>query len=163
MRRLGDTFRWKSENVSTTEVAEVLDRFPGVVEAIVYGVLVPGHDGRAGCAAVFVDPQMRQAFDVNGLLKHARANLPKYAVPVFLRLTSELAPMHNNKQNKVPLKKDGINVEQIEANSKDEMFWCPSALIHSRGASNDEGGYVKFTKPDLERLKASAGAPSPRI
>lgn len=161
--RLGDTFRWKSENVSTTEVAEVLDRFPGVVEASVYGVLVPGHDGRAGCAAVFIDPQLRQTFDFNALLKHARANLPKYAVPVFLRVVSELSPMHNNKQNKVPLKKDGIDVERIEANSKDQMLWCPSALSQSRGSSNDEGGYVKFTKQDLESLKASANAPSPRI
>lgn len=67
--RLGDTFRWKGENVSTAEVSEVVGNFPGIVEANVYGVQLPNHDGRAGCAAIFIKPEDRSRFDWAGLLK----------------------------------------------------------------------------------------------
>ncbi|PQE07164.1 AMP-dependent synthetase ligase protein [Rutstroemia sp. NJR-2017a BVV2] len=144
--RLGDTFRWKGENVSTAEVAEVLGKYDGVVEAIVYGVQLPSHDGKAGCAAVFIDPNITN-FDFAGLLKHARKHLPKYAVPIFLRLVKEMTPIHNNKQNKVPLKEEGVDHEKIKKD--DKLLW-----IEERGKGNT---YVEFHRDhwaDLELGKA---------
>lgn len=141
--RLGDTFRWKSENVSTAEVAVALGDFPGVLEANVYGVLVPKHDGRAGCAAVFLkDGPVK--FDWRGLLAHLRERLPRYAVPVFLRVVPSMEPMmHNNKQNKTGLREEGIDLERIESGSGDRIFW-------SRPGGE---GYVEFGRRDLESLE----------
>jgi acyl-CoA synthetase (AMP-forming)/AMP-acid ligase II len=68
--RLGDTFRWKGENVSTAEVSEVLGRYPGVSEATVYGVSLPGHDGKAGMAAIYINTE-GSTFDYSGLLRYA--------------------------------------------------------------------------------------------
>lgn len=67
--RLGDTFRWKGENVSTTEVANVLGEYPGIVDANVYGVQLPGHDGRAGAVALVVEDGKRQSFDFVAFLQ----------------------------------------------------------------------------------------------
>ncbi|EMR80414.1 hypothetical protein ACHAPC_010179 [Botrytis cinerea] len=144
--RLGDTFRWKGENVSTAEVAEVLGKFDGVVEAIVYGVQLPSHDGRAGCAAVFIDPSINN-FDFAGLLKHTRKHLPKYAVPVFLRIVKEMVPIHNNKQNKTPLREQGVDHDKVKAD--DKLLW-----IEEKGKGNT---YVEFHRDhwaDLELGKA---------
>lgn len=74
-RRLGDTFRWKGENVSTAEVSEVLGRYPGVLDANVYGVELPGHDGKAGAAAIYIDPAIKESFDHRDFLR--------YVVPIM--------------------------------------------------------------------------------
>ncbi|KAI1432540.1 fatty acid transporter [Xylaria sp. CBS 124048] len=141
--RLGDTFRWKGENVSTAEVSEVLGRYPGISEATVYGVSLPGHDGKAGMAAVYINSENADKFDYKGLLKHARTHLPKYAVPIFLRRLSARSATHNNKQDKVPLKKAGIDPAQMNG---DSLFWI---------AGNGKGDeYVPFTSNELESLQA---------
>ena len=84
--RIGDTFRWKGENVAAFEVAGVLRACPGVAEAIVYGVSVPGADGRAGMALLKIDGQ----FDLDVLVRRLET-LPPYARPLFLRLAREIA------------------------------------------------------------------------
>jgi fatty-acyl-CoA synthase len=84
--RIGDTFRWKGENVATSEVAEAMTQYPGLIEANVYGVGVPGTDGRAGMAAVVVD----EKFDIKGLRQHLASCLPAYAQPLFVRIRREM-------------------------------------------------------------------------
>lgn len=137
--RLGDTFRWKGENVSTTEVSDVLGAYGGgVIEAVVYGVQLPGHEGRAGAVALLIDESKREAFDYADFLRYARANLPKYAVPIFIRLVSEPLSTGNHKQNKVPLKAEGVDPDKIS--SGDAIYWA-------RGET-----YVPFTRADWEGL-----------
>jgi fatty-acyl-CoA synthase len=79
--RVGDTFRWKGENVSTGEVSEAVNLAPGILEANVYGVTVPGAEGRAGMAALVVDGD----FDLDGLPAQLHLRLPHYAWPIFRR------------------------------------------------------------------------------
>jgi acyl-CoA synthetase (AMP-forming)/AMP-acid ligase II len=85
--RLGDTYRWHAENVATTEVEGVLNGFPGILESIVYGVEVPGMEGRAGMALLAVEDEA--GLDLAALARHVRSGLPEFAVPRFLRLTHE--------------------------------------------------------------------------
>lgn len=101
--RLGDTFRWKGENVSTSEVAAVMRRCPGVAVAVVYGVRVPGQEGRAGMAAVVAGP----GFDLGGLWAHGVAELPGYARPVFVRLCGEIAVTGTFKLGAAALAQEG--------------------------------------------------------
>jgi len=103
--RIGDTFRWKGENVSTSEVAETLSRFPGVVEATVYGVTIPGSDGRAGMAAIVSDG----AVDLAALREHLVKELPSYARPLFLRLRGEIEVTATFKHKKSELVRDGYD------------------------------------------------------
>ncbi|PWY80894.1 acetyl-CoA synthetase-like protein [Aspergillus sclerotioniger CBS 115572] len=146
--RLGDTFRWKSENVSTAEVAQVLGQYPGIQEANVYGVLVPNHEGRAGCAALQLSPEAQSpgGFDWKGLARFARAQLPRYAVPVFLRLVQNSAHIHNHKQNKVPLRDEGVEPAKLGTKAvegqNDRLYWLPPG----------EGGYIEFGERDWQRL-----------
>ena len=104
--RVGDTFRWKGENVSTSEVAEALSTFPGIGEANVYGVEVPRHDGRAGMAAIVWPGGVG---DLDALSHHLRQRLPAYARPVFLRITDEIEATTTFKQRKVTLQNEGFD------------------------------------------------------
>ncbi|MBP7131937.1 MAG: long-chain-acyl-CoA synthetase [Aquabacterium sp.] len=106
--RLGDTFRWKGENVATTEVEGALAHQPEVAEAVVYGVTVPGADGRAGMAAITLSDQTR-SLDGSALARALYAQLPRYAVPLFLRLRDDHAVTATFKYSKVALKREGFD------------------------------------------------------
>lgn len=110
--RLGDTFRWKGENVSTTEVEQILDGFDGVVETVVYGVEIPNTNGRAGMAQIRVDGTHGD-FDFAGLCAYLSKELPAYAVPVFLRINEqEMETTGTFKHQKNKLKEQNYDLAQ---------------------------------------------------
>ncbi|KAL2841418.1 hypothetical protein BJY01DRAFT_257023 [Aspergillus pseudoustus] len=143
--RLGDTFRWKSENVATAEVSEVLGAYPSIIEANVYGVSVPHHEGRAGCAALQLRPGSSDA-DLKDLARFARARLPKYAVPVFLRIVQNSTHTDNHKQGKVALREEGVDPGKIGSKVKggegDKFFYL----------TPESGEYVPFQKGEWEGI-----------
>jgi fatty-acyl-CoA synthase len=107
--RVGDTFRWKGENVSTSEVAEAINLFPGIQDTNVYGVQISGREGRAGMAAIVCNG----ACDLKQLHTHLAANLPEYARPLFVRIQSEIDVTGTFKQKKVDLVKQGFDPAAI--------------------------------------------------
>ncbi|KAK3949846.1 hypothetical protein QBC32DRAFT_242852 [Pseudoneurospora amorphoporcata] len=150
--RIGDTFRWKSENVSTAEVAQVVGLHPAVLECNVYGVQVPSHEGRAGCAAVVLKPSglvqtsgeearaPRPTDDtLNSLAEHVKRGLPKYALPLFIRVVPEggLQTTGTNKQQKHNLRSEGVDPTKT---GEDEVFWLRN------------GSYVTFGVADWKEL-----------
>ncbi|WP_442968849.1 AMP-binding enzyme, partial [Ramlibacter sp.] len=100
--RLGDTFRWKGENVSTTEVENVLGAFPGVEDAVVYGVEIPGTNGRCGMAALRLSEGAQ--LDGAALAVYLDRQLPVYAAPLFIRLLGEVETTGTFKYKKTELK-----------------------------------------------------------
>ncbi|MFK4502679.1 fatty-acyl-CoA synthase [Bradyrhizobium japonicum] len=103
--RIGDTFRWKGENVATSEVNDAVRDFTGVIDATTYGVSIPGTDGRAGMSAIVVN----EGFDIEGLPAHLARRLPAYARPVFLRISRELDATETFKQKKGELAREGFD------------------------------------------------------
>jgi fatty-acyl-CoA synthase len=103
--RIGDTFRWKGENVSTTEVEETIGQFPGVEESNVYGVSIPGREGRAGMAVLGVNG----SFDLAAFRRHLEASLPDYARPLFLRIRGEMEVTSTFKQKKIDFVAQGFD------------------------------------------------------
>ncbi|QSZ32192.1 hypothetical protein DSL72_001763 [Monilinia vaccinii-corymbosi] len=138
--RIGDTFRWKSENVSTNEVAEVLSTHPAIQEANVYGVTLPHHDGRAGCVALILKNQSPEV--MKELAVHAKKRLPSYAVPLFLRVKKEGVEMEITgtvKMVKHVIRNQGVDPSVVEE-SGDQLWWL-------RG---DE--YVRFGEKEWKEL-----------
>ena len=108
--RIGDTFRWKGENVSTTEVAETLSRYLGVEEVNVYGVSVAHFDGRAGMAAITPG----EGFAIEGLQAFLQRELPAYARPVFVRIQPAIETTGTFKYRKIDLVNDGFDPAKSE-------------------------------------------------
>lgn len=131
------------------EVSQVMGSYPGIQEANVFGILLPNHDGRAGCAAVMLEPSVVNGFDWAGLVKHMRGKLPQYAIPLFVRvIVGQLGKMstHNNKQNKAPLREEGVDPDllgtKVTGGESDKIYWLPP--------KSDR--YVAFRREDWESM-----------
>lgn len=105
--RLGDTFKWKGEVVSTNEVGDLLFRYGGIDDANVYGVEVKGAEGRAGMAALTLLPGCE--IDLKGLGAYVTTHLPAYARPWFLRIRERCDTSVSFKQQKVTLRREGFD------------------------------------------------------
>lgn len=105
--RLGDTFRWKGENVATSEVEKVLNTFPGISASAVYGVSMPTGDGKAGMGAIL--PVAEGEINLKLLTNHLRASLPKYAVPIFIRSVKEFEMTATHKIKKTRFRNEGYD------------------------------------------------------
>jgi len=110
--RVGDTFRWKSENVSTNEVGEIINGFHQVKFSNVYGVSVPGADGRAGMAALTLEEGI-PSLDLAAFSEYVSRELPGYARPVFLRVEQEIAVTGTFKMVKGKLRDEAYDVERL--------------------------------------------------
>lgn len=131
--RIGDTFRWKGENVATSEVNDAVREFRGVVDATTYGVAIPGTDGRAGMSAIVVN----EGFDIAALPAHLAQRLPAYAHPVFIRISSELDATETFKQKKGDLARDGFDPDAIAEplfvlNPKSGAYVAIDAEVYAR-------------------------------
>ncbi|OLL26996.1 Fatty acid transporter protein [Neolecta irregularis DAH-3] len=121
--RIGDTFRWKGENVSTAQVSALLGTFPGILEANVYGISLPNHD---------------EDIDLSLLSDYVKNHLPLFAIPVFLRFVKEMRITGNNKQLKESLRQEGADPAHTGG---DRMSWFYNSQ------------YVEFNSSDWQRLK----------
>ena len=135
--RIGDTFRWKGENVSTGEVSECLSQIPGVKEATVYGVKVADMDGRAGMASLVTG----EGFDIKTLADQVDAEMPAYARPVFIRLQPEIEVTGTFKYRKMDLVEQGFDPAQVKQ------------PVYVRDPAK---GYVKVTKAVFEKIMTGA-------
>ncbi|CAN7435683.1 long-chain-acyl-CoA synthetase [Phenylobacterium sp. LjRoot219] len=131
--RIGDTYRWKGENVSTNEVAERLQAAAGVLQANVFGVAVDGAEGRAGMAALVVD----ESFDIKTFGAHVAQELPLYAQPLFVRILPAMETTGTFKMRKMDLVADGYDPGKV----KGPLFF-----------HDPKRGYVKVTKAVYDKI-----------
>lgn len=139
--RLGDTFRWKGENVSTAELEAILNKFPAVNHSAVYGVTLPKIDGKAGMATISSTFSIDQ-FDFQDFTKRIKTALPSYAVPIFIRFVSDFEKTATHKIKKSVLKKEGFNVPSEET---------PIYVLLPKAAT-----YIQMTSEIAQQIKAGA-------
>ncbi|XP_064294647.1 long-chain fatty acid transport protein 6 [Phalacrocorax carbo] len=128
--RIGDTFRWKGENVATTEVSDVIVMLDFILEANVYGVSVPDHEGKAGMASLIL--KQNTLLDLEQMYKHVVTYLPSYACPLFLRVQEKMEITGTFKQQKFRLVDEGFNPSTIT----DPLYFL----------DNSKKAYVLLTK-----------------
>jgi len=136
--RTGDTFRWRGENVSTTEVEAVISNVAGLKDCVVYGVEVPGNEGRAGMAAI-LDPEGE--LDLVDLAKEMGKVLPAYARPLFIRIIKNMRMTGTYKLQKKEYQKEGYQLDK--SNGDVIYFWDATSR-----------SYVKFTAELDENIKS---------
>ncbi len=136
--RIGDTFRWKAENVSTNEVAAAITEFGGVQQANVYGVPIKGYDGKAGMAALVADTDL----DLDGLYRHLKDALQPSARPVFLRISNETDTTGTFKYKKTDLVKQGFDPAKVSG---------PVYMAHP-----EKDAYVRVTASVLGKINKGA-------
>jgi citronellyl-CoA synthetase len=123
--RLGDTFRWKGENVSTTEVENMVSEYSKISEAVVYGVEIPNTNGRAGMVAITLHPNaVLDEQDCKDMLVEFKKCLPAYAVPLFLRIQQQVETTGTFKYQKSKLKEQGFDPEKT---SDRILVWLPNS------------------------------------
>jgi len=137
--RLGDTYRWKGENVSTTEVENVLLQHPQIAEVVAYGVEIENTNGRAGMVAITPSESLA-SLDMRELLQFAHGQLPHYAVPLFLRIKVQMETTGTFKYQKVKLKEEAFDPDRA---GNDPVFaWLPGSDC-----------YVPVTGPLLAQIQ----------
>lgn len=139
MDRVGDTYRWKAENVATGEVASILSKYEGVTQANVYGVEVPGYDGRAGMAAIVSEKEP----DLKKLMELLKTELPAFAQPVFLRLSKESDTTSTFKFKKTNLVKAGYD----PANISEPLYYADSKSGQFKKL--DKAAFKKINSGDI--------------
>lgn len=129
--RIGDTFRWKGENVATAEVEGIIGQIKGVAMCAVYGVQIPNNDGRAGMVTIV--RHQGHHFDIGTLTEYLQKELPKYAVPIFIRIKNEMEVTHTHKIKKFDLKKEGFNCSDtvfVRHPKSHEYVQMDESLLH---------------------------------
>ena len=134
--RIGDTFRWKGENVATSEVAEVISSVAGIEEANVYGVSISGTDGRAGMAALVTNDE----FDIDALSRLIEEGLASYARPIFVRILPQMEITGTFKHRKVDLVREGFDPAKLS----DGLYF----------RDPEKGRYIPLDISAFERIKA---------
>jgi citronellyl-CoA synthetase len=142
--RVGDTYRWKSENVSTNEVGEIINSHQDIIFTNVYGVEIPGTDGRAGMASiVFKEGMDLRSLDLLSLSNHIIDNLPGYARPVFIRVLDELPTTTTHKLQKNDLREQAYHLEQVD---HDLLVLKPGEAVYCK---LDSDFYDKIIQRDV--------------
>ena len=139
--RLGDTFRWHGENVSTAEVEATMSKILGQRDVVVYGVKVPGTEGRAGMAAI-VDPD-NEGIDLTLLVQDLIKLLPSYAHPMFLRIVDSVSVTGTFKLQKTKLKQEGIDLGAV----KDKLLYYDAKV--RQYLDLDEDKYAKIISGEI--------------
>ena len=138
--RIGDTFRWKGENVATSEVAHAFQGFNNIEEVNVYGVDLPGNDGKAGMAALVANSDI----NLKDLYSHLKNSLPSYAMPLILRIKKEIEITGTFKHKKVDLVKEGYNPQDVS----DPLFFIDDK--NENYTNLDVSFYEKLINKDIK-------------